>query len=212
MFFIENGPMILSKIGEHLLISAAALLLGCLIAIPLGVIVSRNKKLAQFTISIASVLQTIPSLALLAMIVPIMGVGRVPAIIALCIYSLLPILRNTVLGMEGVNPGIVDASKGMGMNTLQQIFKVQLPLALSVIMAGVRLSATYVLAWTTLASYIGAGGLGDFIFSGLNNFDFNLIIAGSLPIMILAFIVDLLLEKVEMKISPQTGSELREGA
>lgn len=202
--FITLLPTLITKIGQHLFISLSALGLGCLIAIPLGVIISRSKRLSSVVIAIASVLQTIPSLALLAMIVPIMGVGRKPAIVALCIYSLLPILRNTVLGVQSVDSSIVDAAKGMGLNPFQQIKAVQVPLAFPVIMSGVRLSTTLVLAWTTLASYIGAGGLGDLIFSGLNNFNMTLILSGTLPIIILAFIIDFILEKVEIAWTPRT--------
>ncbi|CAM4167508.1 ABC transporter permease [Erysipelothrix inopinata] len=202
--FIALLPTLITKIGQHLIISLSALGLGCLIAIPLGVIISRSKRLSSVVIAIASVLQTIPSLALLAMIVPIMGVGRKPAIVALCIYSLLPILRNTFLGVQSVDSSIVDAAKGMGMNPFQQIKAVQVPLAFPVIMSGVRLSTTLVLAWTTLASYIGAGGLGDLIFSGLNNFNMTLILSGTFPIIILAFIIDLILEKVEIAWTPKT--------
>ncbi|MEG0327315.1 MAG: ABC transporter permease [Erysipelothrix sp.] len=202
--FITLLPTLITKIGQHLFISLSALGLGCLIAIPLGVIISRSKRLSSVVIAIASVLQTIPSLALLAMIVPIMGVGRKPAIVALCIYSLLPILRNTVLGVQSVDSSIVDAAKGMGLNPFQQIKAVQVPLAFPVIMSGVRLSTTLVLAWTTLASYIGAGGLGDLIFSGLNNFNMTLILSGTLPIIILAFVIDVILEKIEIAWTPKT--------
>ena len=102
--------------------------------------------------------------------IPFMGVGKPPAIMAMFIYSLLPILRNTYLGVTGVDPNLIDAAKGMGMTSFQTLIKVELPLGFPVIMAGIRLSAVYVIAWTTLASYIGAGGLGDLIFTGLNNY------------------------------------------
>lgn len=205
-FLEENGEALLYKIGDHLSISMSALLLGCLIAVPLGVIVSRKQRISQIFISITSVLQTIPSLALLAMIVPFFGVGRLPAIIALCIYSLLPILRNTVLGMDGVDKNILDAAKGMGMTYWQRVFRVQLPLAFPVIMAGIRLSCIYVLAWTTLAAYIGAGGLGDYIFAGLNNFNLPMIVAGTVPVTIIALVFDQCLGWVEKRLSPVTQS------
>lgn len=194
------------KIGEHLTLSMSALALGCLVALPLGIIINSNKRLTQTVLSISSVLQTIPALALLAMIVPILGVGRAPAIVALFIYSLLPILRNTVLGMQGVDENLVDAAKGMGFTRSQIIFKVQIPLAFQVIMSGVRLSAIYVLSWTSLASYIGAGGLGDFIFAGMNNYNIALIIYGTIPIIILGIIVDFLLGQFESRMMVQTSS------
>lgn len=157
-------------------------------------------------IAIASMLQTIPALALLAFMIPLFGIGSIPAIVALFIYSLLPILRNTYLGMEDVNGTLIDAAKGMGMTSWQSIYKVELPLAAPVIMSGVRLSATYVIAWAALASYIGAGGLGDFIFNGLNLYRTDLILAGSIPVILLALIVDWLLGKLEAVLSPKTAA------
>ena len=209
-FILENYSQILSKIGEHFFISMSALLLGVIVAIPLGLLIARSKKASSFVIGVSSVLQTIPSLALLAMMVPLFGVGKVPAIIALFIYSLLPILRNTVLGMESVNKDIVDAAKGMGMTPFQLTFDVKVPLSVSVIMSGVRLSATYVIAWSSLAAYIGAGGLGDFIFNGLENLDFPLLLAGTVPITIMALLIDVLFAKIEKKLVPSFSSSKKE--
>jgi len=147
-------------------------------------------------------LQTVPSLALLALMIPILGVGKVPAIAALFIYSLLPILRNTYIGMKKVDWNYRDVAKGMGMTNFQSIVSVELPLAIPTIMAGIRLSAVYVLAWATLASYIGAGGLGDLIFSGLNNYQPPLIFAGTIPVTIFALLADWLLGLLENKLTP----------
>lgn len=188
------------------MISMSALALGAIVAIPLGLLVSRHKKVSNFVIGISSILQTIPSLALLAMMVPLFGVGKLPAIIALFIYSLLPILRNTVLGMDSVNEDVVDAAKGMGMTANQLTFDVQVPLSISVIMSGVRLSATYVIAWASLASYIGAGGLGDFIFNGLNNLNYGMLLAGTIPITIMALIIDAVFAIIEKKLVPKFES------
>ena len=209
-FILENYSQILSKIGEHFFISMSALLLGVIVAIPLGLLIARSKKASSFVIGVSSVLQTIPSLALLAMMVPLFGVGKVPAIIALFIYSLLPILRNTVLGMESVNKDIVDAAKGMGMTPFQLTFDVKVPLSVSVIMSGVRLSAAYVIAWSSLAAYIGAGGLGDFIFNGLENLDFPLLLAGTVPITIMALLIDVLFAQIEKKLVPSFSSSKKE--
>lgn len=207
-FINKYGSELFVKIGEHLYISMIALFIGSVIAIPLGILVSRNKRVSNFVIGITSLLQTIPSLALLAIMVPLVGVGRLPAILALVIYSLLPILRNTVLGIESVDENIMDAAKGMGMNNMQQIFRVQIPLALPVIISGVRLSATYVLAWATIASYIGAGGMGDFIFAGLNNYNVTLILIGTLSITLLTVIVDYIFERLEKRMTPKMSSDL----
>lgn len=203
-FINRHGSELFGKIIEHLWISLTALMIGSLIAIPLGIVASRNKKISNFLLGITSILQTIPSLALLAMMVPLLGVGKMPAILALVIYSLLPILRNTILGMEGVDFNVVDAAKGMGMNSIQIIFKVQLPLAVPVLFSGIRLSATYVLAWATIASYIGAGGMGDFIFAGLNSYNIPLILVGTISITTLTLLVDAIFERIEKILSPKT--------
>lgn len=202
-FISEYGSQILEKSGQHLYISAIALVLGILVAVPAGIALTRADKMASPIINVVSALQTIPSLALLTLMLPIFGIGRTPAIIALFIYSLLPILRNTYLGMSNVNDEYCDVAKGMGMSNVQSILQVELPIALPTIMAGIHLSAIYVISWATLASYIGAGGLGDLIFSGLYNYQPDLIFAGTIPVTIIALIVDFLLTKLEQKMTPK---------
>ncbi|EOA08416.1 ABC transporter permease [Pediococcus acidilactici] len=207
-FLNQYGADILSKTGQHIYISAVALALGIIVAVPFGMLLTRAPKISGAVIGLASVMQTIPALALLAIMIPIFGIGSTPAIVALFIYSLLPILRNTYLGLTSVDPALIDAAKGMGMNSFQRMWKVELQLALPVIMAGVRLSATYVIAWTALASYIGAGGLGDLIFNGLNLYRSDLILGGSIPVIILALVADFLLGKLEAKLTPKTTQEV----
>ncbi|MCC3236237.1 ABC transporter permease [Pediococcus acidilactici] len=207
-FLNQYGADILSKTGQHIYISAVALALGIIVAVPLGMLLTRAPKISGAVIGLASVMQTIPALALLAIMIPIFGIGSTPAIVALFIYSLLPILGNTYLGLTSVDPALIDAAKGMGMNSFQRMWKVELQLALPVIMAGVRLSATYVIAWTALASYIGAGGLGDLIFNGLNLYRSDLILGGSIPVIILALVADFLLGKLEAKLTPKTTQEV----
>lgn len=206
-WLMSNWTQVLEKILEHLLISTTSLIIGILIAVPIGILLTRTDRLAKIVMSIASVLQTLPALALLAIMVPILGVGAKPAIVALVIYSLLPILRNTYLGIEGVDEDIVDASKGMGFTNMQIITKVEIPLAISVIISGIQLSAVYLVSWTTIASYIGAGGLGDLIFMGLNNFNFYAIIAGTIPVTLMALALDGIFEIIKNKLSPVITSE-----
>lgn len=201
-FFQEYGSEIFSKSIEHIYISAIALLLGIAVAVPLGILLTRFPKVANVVLGFTGALQTVPSLALLALMVPFLGVGLFPAVIALFIYSLLPILRNTYIGMKNVDENYVDVAKGMGMTSMQSIISVELPIAIPTIMAGVRLAAVYVIAWATLASYIGAGGLGDMIFSGLNNYQPPLIFAGTIPVTILALLADFLLGVLENKLTP----------
>ncbi|MFC6165196.1 ABC transporter permease [Lactiplantibacillus dongliensis] len=204
-FLQTYGTQLLMKTWQHIYISAIALALGIIVAVPLGILLTRVKKIANVVMAIASMLQTIPAMALLALMIPFFGIGAIPAIIALFIYSLLPILRNTYLGMEDVEPALIDAAKGMGLTGWQSIIKVEVPMAAPVIMSGIRLSATYVIAWAALASYIGAGGLGDFIFNGLNLYRTDLILGGSIPVIILALIVDWLLGKLEAVVTPRTS-------
>ncbi|MBO0422869.1 glycine betaine/carnitine/choline ABC transporter permease [Enterococcus sp. DIV0840] len=206
-FLLERGNELVTKIGEHIFISGVALILGILFAVPIGILLTRTKRTAAIVIGLTSALQTVPSLALLALMIPIFGVGKIPAIIALLIYSLLPILRNTYIGIKEVSSDYKDAAKGMGMTNVQSIFMVELPIAMPTIMAGIRLAAVYVIAWATLASYIGAGGLGDFIFSGLNNYQPDLIFAGTIPVTILALAADLLLGLLEKKLTPKALRE-----
>ncbi|MCA9766569.1 MAG: ABC transporter permease [Carnobacterium sp.] len=201
-FFANNGSDLLLKTWEHLYISMIALFLGVIVAVPLGIVLTRFKRLSSFIIGIATILQTVPSLALLALMIPILGIGKIPAIVALFIYSLLPILRNTFIGVQGVDAGLKDAGKGMGMTDIDLIRLVELPQAAPVIMAGIRLSGVYVIAWAALASYIGAGGLGDFIFNGLNVFSTEFILAGTIPVTLMALIIDFLLGKLEEKVTP----------
>ncbi|RVU54707.1 ABC transporter permease [Anaerosphaera multitolerans] len=204
-FLLENYMKIISKSGEHLFIAAIALVLGVVVAVPIGIAISKSKIASKVVMTIASVLQTIPSFALLS-IMTIIGVGKLPAVIALFIYSLLPILRNTYLGIVGVDANTVDAAKGMGMTERQVLFEVKIPMAMPVIMSGIRLSAVYVIAWTTLASYIGAGGLGDFIFTGLQNYIPPMIIWGTIPVTLMALLCDFFLGKLEARMSPYKKS------
>ena len=206
-FIASQGSEVIRLLWEHIYMSLISLGLGVIVAVPLGIYLSQVPKVANVVISIVSVLQTIPTLALLALMIPFLGVGKVPAIVALFIYSLLPILRNTYLGMSNVNPDLLDAAKGMGLKRMQIIRQVQLPLAVPVIMAGIRLSTVYVIAWTTLASYIGGGGLGDMIFNGLNLFRPDLILGGTIPVTILAVIVDLVMARIEEWVTPTTSSK-----
>lgn len=201
-FITTHWSELLLKTWEQLYISAIALGLGVVVAVPLGILLTRFPRTAKVVIAVASMLQTVPSLALLALMIPLFGIGKVPAIVALFVYSLLPILRNTYIGMEDVSPVIKDVARGMGMTTMQSIAQVELPMALPVVMAGIRLSAVYVIAWATLASYIGAGGLGDLIFNGLNLFQPDLIIGGTIPVTLLALVVDFLLGRLERRLTP----------
>lgn len=206
-FFTSHGSELLYKTGEHIYISAIAILLGIIVAVPLGILLTRIPKYADHLISFIGILQTIPSLAILAFFIPLLGIGKFPAIIALFFYSVLPILRNTYTGVQGVDSNTLEAGKGIGMNNIESIFKIELPLALPVIMAGIRLATVYLIGWATLAAFVGGGGLGDFIFDGLNLYQPALIIAGTVPATILALLADQILSIIESKLTPKGWKE-----
>lgn len=188
---------------EHLQLTFISLFIANLIAIPLGILLTRHKKWAEPVIGVTAVFQTIPSLALLGFMIPLLGIGSMPAIIALTIYGLLPILRNTYTGITGVAPAAVEAGAGMGMTSLQVLFMVELPMALPVIMAGVRTATVLIVGVATLAALIGAGGLGDLIFRGIAMANSSLILAGALPAAFLAIVFDFLLKHLEYKTQPK---------
>lgn len=204
-FWSEYGSEILLKFWEHFYLSFLAIFLGILVAVPLGAVLTRLKKGSETVIKVVGVFQTIPSLALLSIMIPFFGIGKIPAVIALFLYSLLPILRNTYVGIKSVDATYLDAAKGMGMSQMQRLLQVELPLAMGVIMAGIRVSTVYVISWTTLAAYIGAGGLGDYIFNGLNLYRMDLVLMGTIPITFLALLSDALLKRSEQKLTMNRG-------
>lgn len=202
-FLKENQAELFTKTIEHISISLLSLLAAIIVAVPLGILLTKSNKLAKVVLSITSVLQTVPSLAILAMMIPFFGIGTLPAVIALFLYVLLPILNNTYLGIQSVKKDAKEAGRAMGMTSNQILRMVELPLAVPVIMSGIRLSAVYAISWATLASYIGAGGLGDFIFNGLNLFQPKLIIAGAVLVTLLALVTDLILAVIENYTTPK---------
>ncbi|MEK4051022.1 MULTISPECIES: ABC transporter permease [Bacillus] len=209
-FLEKNSGELLTKMWEHLYISLIAVVLGIIVAVPLGVVLTRMKRGAGFVIGVVNIFQTLPSLAILAFFIPILGVGKIPAIVALFFYSVLPILRNTYAGVQGVNKNLLESGKGIGMTTWEQIRLVELPLAVPIIMAGVRTSTIYLIGWTTLAAFIGGGGLGDYILIGLQLYQPQYIIAGAIPVTILAVIIDFSLMKLEKKVTPEGLKGLKE--
>lgn len=189
----ERKGELLSTLIEHIQLSFIALLIAVLIGVPLGILLTKQKGIAEVVINIAAVLQTIPSLALLGLMIPLFGIGTVPAIIALVVYALLPILRNTYTGVTGVDPSLIEAAKGIGMKPVRRLSKVELPLAMPVIMAGIRTAMVLIIGTATLAALIGAGGLGDLILLGIDRNNTALILIGAIPAALLAIIFDIVL-------------------
>lgn len=196
-FLQQQGDKILSETLEHIGLTFISLFLALIVGIPLGIFISGRKKWAGSILGIAGVLQTIPSIALLGIMIPLLGIGAKPAIVALLLYALLPIIRNTYTGITGVSPTVTEAARGMGMSRQQILVKVQIPLAMPVILAGIRTATVINVGVATLAAYIAAGGLGEFIFGGIALNNSNMILAGAIPAALLAIIFDFLLSKVQ---------------
>ncbi len=189
-FIMEQHEKLLTQIVQHLGLTFLSLLLAIVIGVPLGIFISRKRKLSTPVLGLAGVLQTIPSIALLGFMIPEFGIGPKPAIIALLIYALLPIIRNTYTGITEVSPAVVEAAKALGMNKRQLLFRVELPLAMPVIIAGIRTAAVINVGVATLASFVAAGGLGEFIFGGISLNNTNMILAGAIPAALLAIVLD----------------------
>jgi len=189
-FIIEQHEKLLTQVVQHLGLTFLSLLLAIIVGLPLGILIARKRKLSSPVLGFAGILQTIPSIALLGFMIPVFGIGATPAIVALLIYALLPIIRNTFTGITGVNPTVIEAAKAMGMNRKQLLFKVELPLAMPVIIAGIRTAAVINVGVATLASFVAAGGLGEFIFGGISLNNTNMILAGAIPAALLAIVLD----------------------
>ncbi|MBM7703103.1 ABC transporter permease/substrate-binding protein [Metabacillus iocasae] len=202
-----RGSELLQALLEHIQISILALIIAVAISVPLGIYLTRKPHIAEPIIGITAVLQTVPSLALLGLLIPLVGIGKVPAVIALFLYSLLPILRNTYTGIKEVDSSLIEAAKAMGMTSSKQLWKVELPLALPVIMAGIRTAMVLIIGTATIVALIGAGGLGSLILLGIDRNDNGLILLGAIPAALLAILFDIVLRGIEQ--SSRKGSAKR---
>ena len=203
-FLIKYAPEILQHTLEHLLLVAVSIGIATLVGIPLGILITRKTNLRQPVLAIANILQTIPSLALFGLLIPVPvigGIGTNPAIFALILYSLLPIIRNTYTGITGVDPAIREAGRGMGMTDRQLLLQVEIPIAMGVILAGVRVATVIDIGIATIASAIGAGGLGDLIFRGISAVNNQLILAGAIPAAVIALLADLAIGWLEGRLT-----------
>lgn len=196
-FMAQQADKLTIQTLQHIGITFISLFLAVLIGLPLGILITRKRKLSGSVLGLAGILQTIPSIALLGFLIPILGIGAKPAILALFLYALLPIIRNTYTGINGVDPSVKEAATAMGMNKQQQLFRVELPLALPVILAGIRTATVINVGVATLASYIAAGGLGEFIFGGISLNNTHMILAGAIPAALLALLFDFTLAQLQ---------------
>jgi osmoprotectant transport system permease protein len=204
-FMLENRAEVLELTLEHLWLVGVSTVLAVLIGIPLGILITRWPALNKPVLGGANVIQTIPSLALFGFLLPAPWIGARAdrlAILALTLYALLPLIRNTFTGIKGVDPAITEAGRGMGMTDRQILFQVELPLALSVIVAGIRVAAVISVGLATIAAAIGAGGLGEYIFRGLAMVNDSVILAGAIPAAIMALLADVSLGWLEKRLSP----------
>lgn len=202
-FFLNHRSEIFSATLDHVTLVVIAMAFAIAIAVPLGMLIVEHRRLRAIALGIASVFQTIPSLALFGFLIPIPfigGIGRRTAIVALVLYALLPILRNTYVGLTGIDPAILEAAEAMGMTPSQILLRVRFPLALSFILAGIRTATVITIGVATIAAAIGAGGLGTFIFRGVAMVSDSVILAGAIPAALLALFADFLLGLLERRL------------
>lgn len=208
-YILQEYPTVLSLLAEHVQLTFLAVAIAIIIGIPLGILVYSTQRVDKAIMGSVNLIQAIPSMAMLGAVIPLLGIGKLPAIVVVALYSLLPIVKNTFTGIRNTPREILEAAKGIGLTDAQTLFKVQIPIALPVIMAGVRISAVTAVGLITIAAFIGAGGLGFLVFSGISTVNNNLILAGAIPACILALLVDYLGAVVEKKISAKASGKKR---
>ncbi len=201
-YFVNNLNLILKLTLEHIKITVVAVSISTVIGVAMGILITRFRRASTPVIGIAGIIYTIPSLALFGMLIPFIGIGIKPALIALILYSQLALIRNTFVGIVHIDQAIREAGRGMGMSPLQFLRMVELPVALPVIMAGIRTAAVMNIGTATIAAYIGAGGLGWLIFRGIASVNTEQIVAGALPVTLLAIGVDYLFVLLERALTP----------
>ena len=188
---------ILSLLIDHLQLTLVAVLIAVVIGVPLGILITKNKRVASVVIGFANLVQAIPSLAILGFLIPIIGIGSTPAITMVVLYSMLPLIKNTYTGITNINPDMLEAAKGLGMTNSQTLRLIKIPLAMPVIMTGIRISSVTAVGLMTIAAFVGAGGLGYLVFSGIQTVDNNLILFGAIPAAVLALFIDWITGKIE---------------
>ncbi len=182
---------------EHLMITISGVALATLLGLTIGIFISKKPGFANIVMAVADIIQTIPTLALLALLMVVFGLGNTTVVIGLCLYSLLPVIRNTYTGITGVSPAIKEASRGMGMSSLQSLAKVEIPLAVPMILSGIRIAFVTALGTAVIGVLIGSGGLGYIIYSGIQSQDWGMILKGTLPVVALSLIVQFMFNKFQ---------------
>lgn len=215
LYMWNNLDRILELTMEHVSIVGVAVGLAVLTGVPIGIAITQNRRVADNVLYVASMIMTIPSIALFGLMIPLLspfghGIGYVPAVIAVLLYSQLPIIRNTYTAINNVDPALREAARGMGMTTWQRLQRVEIPLSLPVIMAGVRTAVVLNIGITAIAAYIGAGGLGELISRGISQTDARQLVAGAVGVSVLAIIADYGLLWLQVKLTP-LGLKIQEG-
>lgn len=207
-YALDNASLLLSRTVEHIALVAVAVGIATLTGVPIGIAITKNERVAQGVLYLASIIVTIPSIALFGIMIPVLslighGIGYVPAVIAVLLYSQLPIIRNTYTAINNVNPALREAARGIGMSPNQRLRLVEIPLAIPVIMAGVRTAVVLNIGVMAIAAYIGAGGLGTFISRGISQSDPRQLIVGAIAVSLLAIIVDYSLLYAQKRLPPK---------
>ncbi|MFD2923656.1 ABC transporter permease [Halobacillus naozhouensis] len=208
LYYSQNMGYVWEQFFRHFLMSAYGVLFAAMVAIPVGIIIARHARLSAWVISFTNIIQTVPALAMLAVLMLAMGLGANTVVFALFLYSLLPILRNTYTGIRSVDRALIESGHGMGMTKFQLLRMVELPLALSVIMAGLRTALVIAIGIATIGTFIGAGGLGDIIIRGTNATNgAAIILAGAIPTAVMAVVADVVMGWFEKLLSPVNGKK-----
>ncbi|MGF1679822.1 ABC transporter permease [Photobacterium minamisatsumaniensis] len=207
-FVLDNWDVIVSRTVEHLSLVSLAVGLAMLTGVPIGIAITQNQRAANIVLYVASIIITIPSIALFGIMIPVLsiigqGIGYLPAVIAVLLYSQLPIIRNTYTAITNVDPALREAARGIGLTNMQRLRLVEIPLAIPVIMAGVRMAVVMNIGVMAIATYIGAGGLGTFIARGISQSDPRQLIVGAVTVSLLAIFADTVLAKIQKKFTPK---------
>ncbi len=202
IYIIEQRAEIFNLLFQHIRLTAFSVIFSIMLGVPLGILIKYVQKLNKPILGFANIIQAIPSMALLGISIPILGIGSAPAIFMVILYSLLPIIKNTYTGLSNISPQILEAAKGIGLTKTQRLFKIQIPLSLPVIMAGIRVSAVTSVGLMTIAAYVGAGGLGYLVFAGIRTINNYQILAGAIPACLLALLVDYIFSIIERLVTP----------
>lgn len=212
-YLLENFGRFIELLGQHIALVGISVVLAILIAVPLGVLATRNELAKGYILSFGNVAQTIPTLAIIALVFPLLGIGFLPSLVGLFAYAILPILTNTITGLEDVEEGAIEAARGMGMTENEILRRIKLPLAVPVIFAGIRTSAVLSVGTAYLAFFIGGGGLGVWVISGINLFNMPQVLAGAIPGALLAITMDTVFALIERQLGGKaTVNEQAAGA